>query len=86
LTDSDPIGHDTELEFRDTSVVGDERYREPEGETEKRHRMDYHLTEHARDALEKRRIQLEWLEKAPSTPEWTEKDMIDGKLERRRAL
>ena len=27
--------------------------------------MNYHLTEHARDALAKRRIPLEWMEKDP---------------------
>ena len=47
--------------------------------------MDYRLTEHARDALEKRQIQLEWLEKTLSTPEWTEKDMVDDELEHRLA-
>jgi hypothetical protein len=45
--------------------------------------MDYHLTEHARDALEKRQIRLEWLEKTLSTPEWTEKDLVDDELEHR---
>lgn len=45
--------------------------------------MDYHLTEHARDALRKRQIQLEWLEITLSKPEWTEKDQIDSDLEHR---
>jgi len=47
--------------------------------------MDYHLTEHARDALAQRRIQVAWLEKALSAPEWTEKDTIDAHLEHRLA-
>jgi hypothetical protein len=47
--------------------------------------MNYHLTEHARDALEKRRIPLEWLERALGAPEWTEKDLIDRDLEHRLA-
>ena len=45
--------------------------------------MNYDLTEHARDALEKRRIPLEWMEKALDAPEWTEKDPIDQDLEHR---
>ncbi|MBN1509707.1 MAG: DUF4258 domain-containing protein [Sedimentisphaerales bacterium] len=45
--------------------------------------MDYRLTEHARDALEKRRVRLEWVEKALSPPEWTEKDVVDSELEHR---
>jgi hypothetical protein len=47
--------------------------------------MEYRLTGHARDALEKRQIQLEWLEKTLAAPEWTEKDMIDVELEHRLA-
>ena len=47
--------------------------------------MDYHLTEHARDAVEKRGIRLAWLEKALTAPEWTEKDVIDSELEHRLA-
>lgn len=45
--------------------------------------MDYHITEHARDALEKRQIIQEWLERALSTPERVEKDTIDDSLEHR---
>ena len=45
--------------------------------------MEYHLTEHARDALEKRRIRLEWMEQALSAPEWTEEDVTDEQLEHR---
>ncbi len=47
--------------------------------------MDYHLTEHARDALERRRIQVAWLERTVSEPEWTEPDKIDTNLEHRLA-
>lgn len=36
--------------------------------------MEYVLTEHARDALEKRQIPLAWMERAWSTPEATEAD------------
>jgi uncharacterized DUF497 family protein len=45
--------------------------------------MDYHLTEHARDALQKRGIQLQWVERTLSDPEWTENDIIDTELEHR---
>lgn len=47
--------------------------------------MNYHLTEHARDALKKRKIPLEWLERVLDAPEWTEKDTIDEDLEHRLA-
>ena len=47
--------------------------------------MNYHLTDHARDALEKRRISLEWMERTLDAPEWTEKDTIDEDLEHRLA-
>lgn len=47
--------------------------------------MDYALTEHARDALMKRRIQLAWVEQAFSTPEVTESDPVDSDLEHRLA-
>ncbi|MCX6096724.1 MAG: DUF4258 domain-containing protein [Candidatus Bipolaricaulota bacterium] len=47
--------------------------------------MDYHLTEHARDALKKRQIRLEWLEQALIAPERTEKDSMDETLEHRLA-
>ncbi len=45
--------------------------------------MDYVLTEHARDALEKRQILLTWMEQAFSTPEATEADPVDSDLEHR---
>ena len=47
--------------------------------------MDYVLTEHARDALEKRRIPLAWLEQALTMPEVTEADPVDPQLEHRLA-
>lgn len=47
--------------------------------------MEYVLTEHARDALQKRRIQTAWLEEALSTPEATEADPVDPDLEHRLA-
>ncbi|MBN1868308.1 DUF4258 domain-containing protein [Candidatus Sumerlaeota bacterium] len=47
--------------------------------------MKYHLTEHARDAIEKRRISVEWMESTLNAPEWSEKDSIDGSLEHRLA-
>ena len=47
--------------------------------------MSYELTEHARDALEKRRIALEWVEHAFDVPEATEADPIDPDLEHRLA-
>lgn len=47
--------------------------------------MDYLLTEHARDALEKRRIVLAWVEHALDAPEATEADPMDPDLEHRLA-
>ena len=47
--------------------------------------MVYHLTEHARDALAKRRVPLEWMERTLAAPEWTEKDSMDEDLEHRLA-
>ena len=46
-------------------------------------RMDYHLTQHATDALAKRQIPLAWVEQVLSNPDWTEPDAIDGELEHR---
>lgn len=45
--------------------------------------MDYVLTEHAQDALEKRQIQIAWVEQAFSAPETTETDPVDSDLEHR---
>lgn len=47
--------------------------------------MEYVLTEHARDALEKRRIQTAWVEQALTAPEVTEVDPVDPDLEHRLA-
>jgi hypothetical protein len=47
--------------------------------------MDYVLTEHARDVLEKRRIPLEWMERVLAEPRWTEPDPVDADLEHRLA-
>ncbi|MCL5265480.1 MAG: DUF4258 domain-containing protein [Chloroflexi bacterium] len=47
--------------------------------------MEYVLTEHARDVLEKRQIPLAWIERALSAPEATEADTIDPDLEHRLA-
>lgn len=47
--------------------------------------MDYVLTEHARDAIQKRQIQLAWLEQALVAPEMTEADPVDADLEHRLA-
>jgi hypothetical protein len=47
--------------------------------------MDYHLTQHARDALEKRRIRLEWVERVLTAPEQTEADAFDKNIEHRLA-
>jgi len=45
--------------------------------------VDYVLTEHAKDALEKRRIQTAWVEQALDRPEVTEADPVDTDLEHR---
>ena len=47
--------------------------------------MDYILTEHAQDALVRRQIRLEWLERVLSAPEVTEMDPLDPELEHRLA-
>ena len=47
--------------------------------------MNYSLTEHARDALEKRRIVQEWLDRTFAAPELVERDAIDTDLEHRLA-
>jgi len=45
--------------------------------------MDYVLTEHARDALEKRNIQIVWMEQVLSKSELIEADPMDSDLEHR---
>jgi len=47
--------------------------------------MDYVLTQHARDALEKRQISLAWMEQTLTAPETIEADPIDSDLEHRLA-
>jgi Domain of unknown function (DUF4258) len=47
--------------------------------------MGYELTEHARDALEKRHIAVAWVERAFDAPEATETDPVDPDLEHRLA-
>jgi hypothetical protein len=47
--------------------------------------MDYELTEHARDSLEKRNILREWMENVLAAPEVTEPDPVDIELEHRLA-
>ena len=47
--------------------------------------MTYRLTEHAKDALVKRQIAVEWMERAFRAPEWTEADPVDEDLEHRLA-
>ena len=46
---------------------------------------DYTLTEHARDALKKRQIEVAWMEQALTAPEITEADPVDSELEHRLA-
>jgi len=43
--------------------------------------MDYILTEHARDALQKRQIETAWMEQTLTAPEVTEADPVDADLE-----
>ncbi|MDD4888114.1 MAG: DUF4258 domain-containing protein [Thiomonas sp.] len=47
--------------------------------------MDYVLTQHARDALAKRQIRVEWVDAAMRSPVWIEIDAIDPLLEHRLA-
>ncbi len=45
--------------------------------------MDYHLTQHAIDALAKPQIPLAWMEQVLATPDWVEPDAVDSNLEHR---
>lgn len=45
--------------------------------------MNYVLTEHARDALERRHIALAWVERTCDAPDATEADPVDSDLEHR---
>ncbi|MFN4034309.1 MAG: DUF4258 domain-containing protein [Fimbriimonadales bacterium] len=47
--------------------------------------MDYRLSEHARDAIEKRRIPIAWMEYTLTNPEIIEPDSMDPELEHRLA-
>jgi uncharacterized DUF497 family protein len=47
--------------------------------------MDYRLTQHAQDALEKRQIAVAWVERVLARPEWMEPDPLDAALEHRLA-
>jgi hypothetical protein len=47
--------------------------------------VDYILTEHAQDALVRRQIPLEWLERVLNAPEATEADPMDPELGHRLA-
>ncbi len=47
--------------------------------------MDYVLTEHARDAMEKRQIRVAWMEHVLTQPEVTQADRVDPDLEHRLA-
>lgn len=47
--------------------------------------MDYVLTEHAHDALEKRKIPVAWMERTLDAPERIEDDPADPDLEHRLA-
>jgi hypothetical protein len=45
--------------------------------------VDYELTRHARDVIEERQIQLEWLERTLAKPGLIEPDAADSALESR---
>lgn len=47
--------------------------------------MDYVLTEHGRDALERRQILIAWMEHVLTQPEVTEADPVDPALKHRLA-
>jgi hypothetical protein len=47
--------------------------------------MDYKLTKHARDAMNKRKISAEWLERTLSVPKMIQPDAVDPELEHRLA-
>jgi hypothetical protein len=47
--------------------------------------VEYILTEHAQQALVRRQIPLEWLERVLNAPEATEADPLDPELEHRLA-
>jgi len=45
--------------------------------------MKYELTDHARNVMAEREIPRAWLERALDSPERSEPDALDGKLEHR---
>ena len=47
--------------------------------------MAYELTEHARESLDRRNIDLAWVERTIDAPEATEPDPVDADLEHRLA-
>ena len=47
--------------------------------------MNYALTERARDAMQKRGIRTEWLERTPAAPQARAPDEVDDELEHRLA-
>jgi hypothetical protein len=47
--------------------------------------MEYELTEHARIAMDKRQILIEWMESTIAAPEVIERDSMDLNLEHRLA-
>jgi hypothetical protein len=47
--------------------------------------MDYQLSQHAMDALVKRKIPVEWVERVLESPQRTERDPRDGTLAHRLA-
>ncbi|CAF0694774.1 DUF4258 domain-containing protein [Candidatus Methylacidithermus pantelleriae] len=47
--------------------------------------MDYILTQHARDVLAKRQIEIHWMEQVLTAPEVIEPDPVDPNLEHRLA-
>ena len=47
--------------------------------------MEYELTEHARIAMNKRQILIEWMERTLAEPEAVERDSMDFNLEHRLA-
>ena len=47
--------------------------------------MDYTLTQHARDAMDKRNIPVEWMERVLAMPQVSEPDAVDPDLEHRLA-
>ena len=57
------------------------------GDEDRRHFMiDYVLTKHARDAMDKRKISVAWLEQTLAEPRKCETDSIDPVLEHRLAV